>query len=39
MARTTFSGPVASDNGFLSTITDTSTGSSTFEASVSDVRL
>ena len=39
MARTTFSGPVASDNGFLSTITDTSTGSSTFEASVTTVTM
>ena len=39
MARTTFSGPVASDNGFLSTITDTSTGSATFEVSVTDVTM
>ena len=39
MSRTTFSGPVASDNGFLSTITNTSTGSSTFEASVTDVTM
>lgn len=39
MARTTFSGPVASDNGFLSTITNTSTGSATFEASVTDVTM
>jgi len=39
MARTTFSGPVASDNGFLSTITNTSTGSATFEASVTNVTM
>lgn len=39
MARTTFSGPVASDNGFLSTVTNTSTGSSTYEVSVTDVTM
>jgi len=39
MARTTFSGPVVSDSGFISEITDTSTGSSTYEASVTDVTM
>lgn len=39
MARTTFSGPVVSDGGFISEITDTSTGSSTYEASVTDVTM
>ena len=39
MARTTFSGPVASDNGFITTITDTSTGSSTFDASTTTVTM
>ena len=39
MARTTFSGPVASDNGFITTITDTSTGSSTFNASTTTVTM
>jgi hypothetical protein len=39
MARTTFSGPVASDNGFITDITNTSTGSSTFNASVSEVTM
>jgi len=37
MARTTFSGPVASDNGFITTITDTSTGSPTFNASTTEL--
>jgi hypothetical protein len=39
MARTTFSGPVASDNGFITTITDSSTGSSTFNASTTSVTM
>jgi hypothetical protein len=39
MARTTFSGPVASDNGFISEVTNTSTGSSTYEVSVTDVTM
>ena len=39
MARTTFSGPVASDNGFITNITNTSTGSPTFNASVSEVTM
>jgi hypothetical protein len=39
MARTTFSGPVASDNGFITTITDTSTGSATFNASTTSVTM
>jgi hypothetical protein len=39
MARTTFSGPVASDNGFITTITNTSTGSSTFNASTTTVTM
>ncbi len=39
MARTTFSGPVASDNGFITTITDTSTGTATFNASTTEVTM
>ena len=39
MARTTFSGPVASDNGFITTITDSSTGSATFNASTTSVTM
>lgn len=39
MARTTFSGPVASDNGFITTITDTSTGSSTFNVSTTEATM
>ena len=39
MSRTTFSGPVASDNGFITTITDTSTGSPTFNASTTSVTM
>jgi hypothetical protein len=39
MARTTFSGPVASDNGFITDITNTSTGTTTFNASVSEVTM
>jgi hypothetical protein len=39
MSRTTFSGPVASDNGFITTITDSSTGSSTFNASTTSVTM
>jgi hypothetical protein len=39
MARTTFSGPVASDNGFITDITNTSTGSSTFNASITSVTM
>ena len=39
MARTTFSGPVASDNGFITTISNSSTGSSTFNASTTEVTM
>jgi hypothetical protein len=39
MARSSFSGPVASDNGFISEVTNTSTGSSTYEVSVTDVTM
>ena len=39
MAQTRFSGPVKSDNGFLSEVTNTSTGSSTYEVSVTDVTM
>jgi hypothetical protein len=39
MAITTFSGPVASQNGFITAITDTSTGSSTFNASTTEVTM
>ena len=39
MARTTFSGPVASDNGFITSVTDSSTGSSAFNASTSSVTM
>jgi hypothetical protein len=39
MARTTFSGPVASDNGFITDITNTSTGSSAFNASITSVTM
>lgn len=39
MARTRFSGPVVSDNGFQSSITDTSTGSATFNASTTEVTM
>jgi len=39
MAQTRFSGPVASDNGFITTIVDTSTGSSTFNASTTEVTM
>jgi hypothetical protein len=39
MAQTRFSGPVASDNGFISEVTNTSTGSSTYEVSVTDVTM
>jgi hypothetical protein len=39
MARTSFTGPVASANGFITTITDTSTGSSTFNASTTEVTM
>jgi hypothetical protein len=39
MSRTTFSGPVASDNGFITTITDTSTGSSAFNANTTSVTM
>jgi hypothetical protein len=39
MARTTFSGPVASDNGFITTISNSSTGSSTFNASTTTVTM
>ncbi len=39
MARTTFSGPVASDNGFITTISNSSTGSATFNASTTSVTM
>jgi hypothetical protein len=39
MSLTTFSGPVASQNGFITTITDSSTGSSTFNASTTSVTM
>ena len=39
MARTRFSGPVVSDNGFQSTITDTSTGSATFNVSTTEATM
>lgn len=39
MARSSFSGPVASGNGFISEVTNTSTGSSTYEVSVTDVTM
>ena len=39
MARTTFSGPVASDNGFITDITNTSTGAATFNASTTSVTM
>ena len=39
MALTTFSGPVASQNGFITTITDTSTGTATFNASTTEVTM
>jgi hypothetical protein len=39
MARTTFSGPVASDNGFITDITNTSTGATTFNASTTSVTM
>lgn len=39
MARTTFSGPVVSENGFISEITNTSTGTPTYEASVTEVTM
>lgn len=39
MARTTFSGPVASDNGFITTISNSSTGSSAFNASTTSVTM
>jgi len=39
MALTTFSGPVASQNGFITTITDTSTGAATFNASTTEVTM
>jgi hypothetical protein len=39
MSLTTFSGPVASQNGFITTITDSSTGSSTFNASTTEVTM
>jgi hypothetical protein len=39
MARTTFSGPVASDNGFITTISNNSTGSSAFNASTTSVTM
>ena len=39
MANTNFSGPVVSQNGFISEVTNTSTGSSTYEVSVTDVTM
>jgi hypothetical protein len=39
MALTTFSGPVSSQNGFITTITDTSTGTATFNASTTEVTM
>ena len=39
MSRTTFSGPVASDNGFITTISNSSTGSATFNASTTSVTM
>jgi hypothetical protein len=39
MATTTFSGPVVSQNGFQSTVTDTSTGSATFNVSTTEVTM
>ena len=39
MSTTTFSGPVVSQNGFQTTIIDTSTGSSTFNASTTEVTM
>jgi len=39
MAQTRFSGPVASDNGFLTTVTDTSTGSATFNVSTTEATM
>jgi hypothetical protein len=39
MATTTFSGPVVSQNGFQSTVVDTSTGSSTFNVSTTTVTM
>jgi hypothetical protein len=39
MALTTFSGPVASNNGFITDITNTSTGAATFNASTTSVTM
>ena len=39
MATSTFSGPVVSQNGFQSTVTDTSTGSTTFNVSTTEVTM
>ncbi len=39
MAQTRFSGPVASDNGFITTISNSSTGSPTFNASTTEVTM
>jgi len=39
MATSTFSGPVVSQNGFQSTVVDTSTGSSTFNVSTTTVTM
>jgi hypothetical protein len=39
MALTTFSGPVASNNGFITDITNTSTGAATFNASITSVTM
>jgi hypothetical protein len=39
MARTTFSGPVASQNGFITTISNSSTGTAAFNASTTAVTM
>ena len=39
MATTTFNGPVVSQNGFNTTVTDTSTGSATFNVSTTEVTM
>jgi hypothetical protein len=39
MAQTRFSGPVASDNGFITTISNSSTGSPTFNANTTSVTM
>ena len=39
MATTTFSGPVVSQNGFNTTVTDTSTGSATYNVNTTEVTM